>query len=184
VGRTAPGGVLRAAAAGRFQSSPLCRSSQPRGAPWHARPVCITPKHRHTHANTHTHTHTHTHTNACAHTRTHTHMQLPIHITTHACAPTHAQSLRAAYGARVAPVVASHVTRWGSDPFSRGSYSYVAVGATGKDYDKLALPVESCVLFAGAGGAGGGCEGGVDGAWGFVHTYVHAPGRDGAGAHA
>ncbi|KAI8463519.1 MAG: flavin-containing amine oxidoreductase-domain containing protein, partial [Monoraphidium minutum] len=59
------------------------------------------------------------------------------------------ESLRAAYGPRVSRVVARHVTRWGADPFSRGAYSYVAVGASGKDYDKLALPVESCVLFAG-----------------------------------
>ncbi|CAF1070962.1 unnamed protein product [Rotaria magnacalcarata] len=36
----------------------------------------------------------------------------------------------------------SLVTRWKSDPFARGSYSYVAVGASGDDYDTLARPVE------------------------------------------
>jgi len=39
-------------------------------------------------------------------------------------------------------------TRWGSDPHSRGSYSYVAVGASGDDYDELGRP-EGRVLFAG-----------------------------------
>ncbi|CAL8093832.1 unnamed protein product [Calicophoron daubneyi] len=33
------------------------------------------------------------------------------------------------------------VTRWQSDPDSRGSYSYVGVGATGTDYDILGEPV-------------------------------------------
>ena len=44
--------------------------------------------------------------------------------------------------------VASMCTRWGSDVFSRGSYSYVAVGASGDDYDELGRP-EGRVLFAG-----------------------------------
>ncbi|CAF0964816.1 unnamed protein product [Rotaria sordida] len=49
----------------------------------------------------------------------------------------------------------SLVTRWKSDPFARGSYSYVAVGATGDDYDTLARPIQcpgdkiSRVYFAG-----------------------------------
>uniref|UniRef100_A0A2R5LNP7 Lysine-specific histone demethylase 1A n=1 Tax=Ornithodoros turicata TaxID=34597 RepID=A0A2R5LNP7_9ACAR len=33
------------------------------------------------------------------------------------------------------------VTRWRADPWSRGSYSYVATGASGNDYDILATPV-------------------------------------------
>jgi len=33
------------------------------------------------------------------------------------------------------------VTRWKSDPWARGSYSFVAVGASGNDYDLLAAPV-------------------------------------------
>lgn len=33
------------------------------------------------------------------------------------------------------------VTRWKADPCSRGSYSYVATGASGNDYDLLAAPV-------------------------------------------
>ncbi|XP_025088904.1 lysine-specific histone demethylase 1A-like isoform X3 [Pomacea canaliculata] len=33
------------------------------------------------------------------------------------------------------------VTRWRADPYARGSYSYVASGSTGNDYDLLATPV-------------------------------------------
>ena len=33
------------------------------------------------------------------------------------------------------------VTRWRADPWSRGSYSFVAVGSSGSDYDILAVPV-------------------------------------------
>jgi len=33
------------------------------------------------------------------------------------------------------------VTRWRADPWSRGSYSFVAVGFSGSDYDILAVPV-------------------------------------------
>ncbi|XP_078427563.1 lysine-specific histone demethylase 1 homolog 3-like [Wolffia australiana] len=38
-------------------------------------------------------------------------------------------------------------TRWGSDPFSLGSYSHVAVGASGDDYDIMAEPVGDGRLF-------------------------------------
>ncbi|OWA50781.1 Lysine-specific histone demethylase 1A [Hypsibius exemplaris] len=34
-----------------------------------------------------------------------------------------------------------HVTRWGADEFSRGSYCSVPVGASGEDFDTLAEPV-------------------------------------------
>ncbi|CAG0916513.1 unnamed protein product [Notodromas monacha] len=33
------------------------------------------------------------------------------------------------------------VTRWKSDPLSKGSYSYVGIGASGDDYDQMAAPV-------------------------------------------
>jgi lysine-specific histone demethylase 1 len=33
------------------------------------------------------------------------------------------------------------VTRWRTDPWARGSYSFVAVGSSGGDYDMLAAPV-------------------------------------------
>ena len=41
------------------------------------------------------------------------------------------------------------ITRWGEDPFSYGSYSYIPVGASGDDYDILAESVEDRVFFAG-----------------------------------
>ncbi len=33
--------------------------------------------------------------------------------------------------------------RWEADRFSRGSYSFIAAGATPEDFDALAKPVES-----------------------------------------
>ena len=41
------------------------------------------------------------------------------------------------------------VSKWGSDPFALGSYSFVAKGSSGKDYDTLGLPVKNKVFFAG-----------------------------------
>ena len=41
------------------------------------------------------------------------------------------------------------ITRWASDPFSRGAYSFTPVGATPSDYDALAEPVMNRVFFAG-----------------------------------
>ncbi|XP_044952697.1 lysine-specific histone demethylase 1 homolog 3 isoform X2 [Hordeum vulgare subsp. vulgare] len=51
--------------------------------------------------------------------------------------------------AAVRDPVASVVTNWGLDPFSRGAYSYVAVGASGQDYDIIGRPVANCLFFAG-----------------------------------
>lgn len=44
---------------------------------------------------------------------------------------------------------ASAVTNWSGDCYSRGAYSYVALGASGEDYDILARPVDNCLFFAG-----------------------------------
>jgi len=41
------------------------------------------------------------------------------------------------------------VSQWDSDPFARGSYSYLAVGATPEDIEALAAPVGDNLLFAG-----------------------------------
>ncbi|XP_039270275.2 lysine-specific histone demethylase 1A-like isoform X1 [Styela clava] len=35
----------------------------------------------------------------------------------------------------------SHITRWGSDPWAKGSYSYVSTTSSGDDYDVMAKPV-------------------------------------------
>lgn len=45
--------------------------------------------------------------------------------------------------------IASAVTRWQEDPFSRGSYLYPTLGARAGDPDEVAEPVNDRVLFAG-----------------------------------
>eukprot|EP00898_Chlorokybus_atmophyticus_P002585 jgi/Chlat1/3327/Chrsp22S03478 len=52
-------------------------------------------------------------------------------------------------GVRVPMPLATVCTRWGNDPFALGSYSNVAVGASGEDYDILAQPVGNRLFFAG-----------------------------------
>ena len=47
------------------------------------------------------------------------------------------------------PPTAVHVTNWGNDPFSRGSYSTPAITVSAEDYDQLAQPIAGRVLFAG-----------------------------------
>lgn len=41
------------------------------------------------------------------------------------------------------------ITRWGQDPFSYGSYSYLKTGSTEKDYETLAEPLSNKLFFAG-----------------------------------
>lgn len=41
------------------------------------------------------------------------------------------------------------LSRWASDPFAGGSYSYARVGSTPEDYDTLAETVDEVLLFAG-----------------------------------
>jgi hypothetical protein len=56
-------------------------------------------------------------------------------------------------------------TRWRTDPFARGSYSYVALGATPDDLNALAEPVDGRLFFAG--------EATVRQHWATVHSaYV------------
>ncbi|EOA15891.1 hypothetical protein CARUB_v10003981mg [Capsella rubella] len=58
--------------------------------------------------------------------------------------------LRKLFGGDLVPdPVASVVTDWGNDPYSYGAYSYVAIGASGEDYDVLGRPVQNCLFFAG-----------------------------------
>ncbi|KZV52477.1 lysine-specific histone demethylase 11 [Dorcoceras hygrometricum] len=52
-------------------------------------------------------------------------------------------------GIAVPAPVQAICTRWGQDQFSYGSYSYVAIGASGDDYDILAENVADRVFFAG-----------------------------------
>ena len=41
------------------------------------------------------------------------------------------------------------VTSWAGDPFARGAYSYMAIGATPDDIEALAMPVGERLMFAG-----------------------------------
>ncbi|MGN6723290.1 MAG: flavin monoamine oxidase family protein [Marmoricola sp.] len=58
-------------------------------------------------------------------------------------------SLREIYGDRVAAPSTVHVTRWQDDPFARGSYAYMTVGATPEDHDVLATPIGGVLHLAG-----------------------------------
>lgn len=58
--------------------------------------------------------------------------------------------LQAIYGeAKVLAPVDTIVTRWGQDPFSLGSYSYIGPHGSGSDYDALARPIDDTWFFAG-----------------------------------
>ena len=59
-------------------------------------------------------------------------------------------ALRSMFGERQVPTpLRPMVTRWGSDKFARGSYSYVHVGASGQDYTTLGEPIGERLHFAG-----------------------------------
>ncbi len=52
-------------------------------------------------------------------------------------------------GSTIPEPVEAVTTRWRSDGYAMGSYSYIAVGSTPQDMDTLAEPIEGRVLFAG-----------------------------------
>ncbi|KAH9249643.1 hypothetical protein BASA81_012612 [Batrachochytrium salamandrivorans] len=49
--------------------------------------------------------------------------------------------LRKIYPSKVTAVVEYQVTRWHTDEFAKGSYSFVAMGSSPRDYDVLARPI-------------------------------------------
>lgn len=57
--------------------------------------------------------------------------------------------LRKMFGNSIPSPEASLVTRWASDPFALGSYSYAATGASLSDYVQIAEPVGNRLYFAG-----------------------------------
>lgn len=57
--------------------------------------------------------------------------------------------LRDLFGEKVPKPVSVERTQWDLDPYSRGSYSFVAVGSTPTDIETLAEPVAGRVFFAG-----------------------------------
>lgn len=58
-------------------------------------------------------------------------------------------ALRGLYGDAVGDPIAHWITRWGDDPFSRGSYSHLALGSSHGDHEALAGPVDGILHFAG-----------------------------------
>ncbi len=59
--------------------------------------------------------------------------------------------LEAVLGVTPPMPLASQVTRWREDPYSRGSYCFPALGQQPEDFDTLAAPIAERVLFAGEG---------------------------------
>ena len=57
--------------------------------------------------------------------------------------------LRTLYGSAIPEPETYQVTRWASDPFSWGSYSFLSVGSSAATYDALATPVADRLFFAG-----------------------------------
>lgn len=57
--------------------------------------------------------------------------------------------LRRLYGDRVGAPTQVHVTRWQDDPWARGSYAYMTLGATTSDHDDLAVPIGGVLHLAG-----------------------------------
>jgi monoamine oxidase len=58
-------------------------------------------------------------------------------------------SLRKIFGSSVPEPVNMLQTRWSSDPYSYGAYSFIPVGAKTEYYDTLAQPIDDRVFFAG-----------------------------------
>jgi len=59
------------------------------------------------------------------------------------------QTLRIVFGSNVPDPIDFQITRWASDPFSLGSYSFNAVGSNPNMRDELAKPVNGRIFFAG-----------------------------------
>lgn len=59
------------------------------------------------------------------------------------------QTLRMIYGVSIPKPIDYQITRWASDPFSLGSYSYNPVGAVPKMRQELATPLGNSIFFAG-----------------------------------
>lgn len=57
--------------------------------------------------------------------------------------------LRRLFGDGIPNPVSVHRTAWKDDPFSRGSYAYMAVGSTTADHDDLATPIGGVLHIAG-----------------------------------
>lgn len=59
-------------------------------------------------------------------------------------------ALRAIHKEQLVPEpIVAHQTKWSQDPYACGTYSYVAAGNNGREYDLLAKPVGTSLYFAG-----------------------------------
>jgi monoamine oxidase len=58
-------------------------------------------------------------------------------------------NLRSIYGKAIPEPIDYIITRWNSDPYSYGSYSFSSMGATPADRDSLAATVDNVLFFAG-----------------------------------
>ena len=59
------------------------------------------------------------------------------------------QTLKTVFGADIAQPIDYQITRWATDPFARGSYSYNAYGSAPEMRNTLATPLNRQVFFAG-----------------------------------
>jgi monoamine oxidase len=59
------------------------------------------------------------------------------------------QTLRTLYGAKIPDPLQYSITRWKSDPFAQGAYSFLATHSSDEDYDILAKSVSDRLFFAG-----------------------------------
>jgi monoamine oxidase len=57
--------------------------------------------------------------------------------------------VRRMFGEQAPAPISTQVTRWSADPYARGAYAYMAVGATPDDMEVLAAPVGKKLFFAG-----------------------------------
>ena len=78
------------------------------------------------------------------------------------------QTLRILYGDDIPEPTDFQITRWASDPFSRGSYSFCSLGSTPEMRRELARPLDGKLFFAGEatsvdyyGTADGACQSGL-----------------------
>jgi len=57
--------------------------------------------------------------------------------------------LKTLFGTSIPNPTGFKLTRWGKNPWSLGSYSFMANGASGADYDALTVPINGRLFFAG-----------------------------------
>jgi monoamine oxidase len=82
------------------------------------------------------------------------------------------QELRTATGANVPAPLKARITRWSTDPFSRGAYFFPKVNSPMSDVDELARPVGNRLFFAG--------EATNAGSFGTVHGAIMSGLREAA----